>query len=91
MAAWGLPTGPDMVGKRAAHEDSPDERLAERIVRRLVAEGMVAAADAGALRGAVAAGQVNKAAWRELAEGDAGVRGGEALSFDAVLGGEERA
>jgi hypothetical protein len=69
-------------------DETPDERLAERIVRRLVAEGLVAAAEAGALRRAVAAGQVNKAAWRELAEADGGVPGGEALSFDAVLGGE---
>lgn len=69
--------------------DSADERLAERIVRRLVAEGVVGAADAGALRRAVATGQLNKAAWRELAEGEGGVRGDdEALSFDAVLGGE---
>ena len=55
---------------------------------RLVAEGLVAAAAAGALRRAVAAGQVNKAAWRELAEGHGGAGGGEALSFDALFGGE---
>lgn len=47
---------------------SPDARLAERIVERLLASRLVVAADAPSVREGLAAGDAPKAQWQEWAE-----------------------